>query len=130
MQPHSPHHDQPSSRRDFLTRAGGGLGLVALSAMMERDARASTAARTPHARATATSVIWVFLDGGPSHVDLFDPKPTLTKLDGQTLPGTFQRPVTAMGRTAFTPLLASKRKFKQHGRSGMWVSDWYPHVAT
>src|SRR6476619_2806653 len=126
-----PHHETPQSRRDFLARDGGGLGLLALSAL-ECKTQGANAARPPeslpHHRARAKSVIWVFLDGGPSHVDLFDPKPTLTKLDGQTLPGTFTRPVTAMGRTAFTPLLASKRSFKRHSKSGMWVSDWYPHV--
>jgi len=130
------HHETPCSRRDFLTRSGGGFGLLALLSLMERDGRAAPVAdapgspRAPHFRATAKSVIWLFLDGGPSHIDLFDPKPQLTKLHGQTLPGSFKRPVTAMGRTAFTPLLGSKRKFKRHGQSGMWVSDWYPEVAT
>jgi hypothetical protein len=123
-----PHRETPASRRDFLARAGGGLGLLALSSLAERDAQA--AAVRPHHRARAKSVIWCFLDGGPSHIDLFDPKPELTRLDGQTLPDTFRRPVTAMGRTAFTPLLASKRSFRRHGRSGQWVSDWYPHLAT
>src|SRR5262249_21164648 len=52
------------------------------------------------------------------------------KLGGQTLPGSFKRPVTAMGRTAYTPLLPSQRTFKQHGQSGTWVSDWYPEIAT
>ena len=60
---------------------------------------------------------------------MFDPKPALTKLDGKPLPSSFVRPVTAMGKTAFTPLLASKRKFAQHGQSGTWVSDWYPEIA-
>src|SRR5205814_568165 len=122
-----PHHEMPRSRREFLTRAGGGLGLLALSDLLGQDA---VAAPRPHVRATAKSVIWCFLDGGPSHIDLFDPKPRLTKLDGQPLPGGFTRPVTAMGRTAFTPLLGSKRKFQRHGQSGLWVSDWYPHIAT
>src|SRR5262245_52008235 len=100
-----PHHEIPQSRRDFLARAGGGLGLVALSALEARGRNTpSLALRAgmPHHRPAAKNVIWVFLDGGPSHVDLFDPKPTLTKLAGQPLPSTFTRPVTAMGRTAFT----------------------------
>jgi hypothetical protein len=135
-----PHHEPAHSRRDFLTRAGGGMGLLALLSLLERDGRADEpegsptsnplAPRPPHRQAAARSVIWCFLDGGPSHVDLFDPKPALTKLDGQPLPGSFKRPVTAMGRTAYTPLLASKRRFRQHGQSGLWVSDWYPHIAT
>ncbi len=69
------------------------------------------------------------MDGGPSHLDLFDPKPALAKLAGQALPGSFARPMTAMGSTANTPLLPSKRTFKQHGQSGIWVSDWYPQIA-
>jgi hypothetical protein len=131
-----PHHETPCSRRDFLTRSGGGFGLLALLSLMERDGAAAPVAhapgspRAPHFPATAKSVIWLFLDGGPSHIDLFDPKPQLTKLDGQPLPPSFKRPVTAMGRTAHTPLLGSKRTFKRHGQSGMWVSDWYPEIAT
>src|SRR5437763_5575777 len=130
------HHDTPHSRRDFLSRAGGGLGLLELSSLLERDGYASQAGAfapgspRPQPRPAATSVIWCFLDGGPSHVDLFDPMQALTKLDGKPLPGGFERPVTAMGRTAFTPLPASKRKFQRHGQSGLWVSDWYPHIAT
>jgi hypothetical protein len=87
------------------------------------------AARPPHFAARAKSVIWCFLDGGPSHLDLFDPKPELTRLDGQPLPDSFDRPVTAMGRTAYTPLLGSRRAFRRHGESGTWVSDWYPEIA-
>jgi hypothetical protein len=133
-----PHHERPSSRRDFLTRAGGGLGLVALAALLEDEAGAAAppaasrnplAARPPHFEPTAKSVIWLFMDGGPSHIDTFDPKPALQKLHGKPLPGTFRRPVTAMGRTAHTPLLGSKRIFAQHGQAGLWVSDWYPELA-
>jgi len=135
-----PHHERSQSRRDFLAQAGGGFGLLALLSLLEGDAKGSEAseaqpgnplaAKSPHYRPAAKSVIWCFLDGGPSHIDLFDPKPELQKLHGQPLPGSFERPVTAMGRTAYTPLLASKRKFKQHGQSGLWVSDWYPEIAT
>jgi hypothetical protein len=129
----------PVSRRDFLARAGSGFGSLALASLLASEARASganpdaanlLAARRSHFEPTATSVIWCFLDGGPSHIDLFDPKPTLDKLAGQPLPDSFERPVTAMGKTAYTPLLASKRKFAQHGQSGIWVSDWYPEIAT
>jgi hypothetical protein len=111
---------------------------LALFALLEEEGQGAAppvrstsplAARPPHHPATARSIIQIFLDGGPSHIDLFDPKPALTKLDGQPLPGTFRRPVTAMGKTAFTPLLGSKRKFAQHGQSGTWVSDWYPEIA-
>jgi hypothetical protein len=135
----SPHHECPCNRRDFLTRSGSGFGLLALMSLLTRDGRASAegekavnplAARAAHFKPTAKNVIWCFLDGGPSHIDLFDPKPELDKLNGQPLPGSFKRPVTSMGRTAYTPLLGSKRKFKKHGDSGQWVSDWYPEIAT
>jgi hypothetical protein len=133
-----PHFERPTSRRDFLLRAGGGFGALALTSLLRRDLAAAEtppsgnpiAPREPHFPATAKSVIWCFLDGGPSHIDLFDPKPELNKLDGQPLPSSFKRPMTAMGKTAYTPLLGSKRTFKQHGQAGTWVSDWYPEIAT
>jgi hypothetical protein len=129
------HRELPRSRRDFLARAGGGLGLLALFSLLEEKSQGqsrfenTSAIRPPHFEARAKSVIWCFLDGGPSHIDLFDPKPALEKLAGQPLPGSYQRPVTSMGRTAYTPLLASRRQFKQHGQSGLWISDWYPEIA-
>src|SRR6266852_758669 len=130
---HSLHHETPLSRRDFLARAGGGLGGIALLSLLDQRSMAAesvpasftnpTAVRPSHFTPRAKSVIWCFLDGGPSHVDLFDPKPELQKLDGKPLPDSFKRPVTSMGKTAYTPLLGTKRKFKQHGQSGIWVSD-------
>jgi hypothetical protein len=138
------HCEAAHSRRDFLCRAGGGFGALALWSLLGRDSRASggetaaaaaalknpLAAKSPQFPAKAKSVIWCFLDGGPSHLDLFDPKPELTKLNGQPLPASFPRPMTAMGKTAYTPLLASQRTFKQYGESGIWVSDWLPEIAT
>ncbi len=126
----------PSSRRDFLASAGGGLGLVALQAMWANAARAEEssgnplAPRKPHFATKAKSVIWCFLDGGPSHLDLFDPKPALEKMAGSPLPPSFKRPMTSMGITSGTPLLASTRKFAQYGQSGAWVSDLVPEIAT
>ncbi len=132
-----PHRVVPGSRRQFLLEAGGGFGALALTSLLAKTATAAPsttesnplAARAPHFASRAKSVIWCFLDGGPSHIDLFDPKPELTRLDGQPLPDSFTRPVTAMGRTAYTPLLGSRRTFSQHGESGSWVSDWYPEIA-
>ena len=69
------------------------------------------------------------MEGGPSHIDTFDPKPLLNELAGQPLPKSFKRVITAMGEVE-SPLLASKRKWAQHGESGLWVSDWLPHTAT
>ncbi|MDX1944988.1 MAG: DUF1501 domain-containing protein [Pirellulaceae bacterium] len=120
-----------TSRREFLARAGGGCGALALAALLASESRGATsgAARRPHFNPRAKRIIWLFMDGGPSHLDLFDLKPALTKYAGQPLPPSFKRPVTSMGVTAGTPLLASTRKFQQHGQAGIWVSDLYPHVA-
>ncbi|MBM3841211.1 MAG: DUF1501 domain-containing protein [Verrucomicrobia bacterium] len=136
----TPHVQPPTSRRDFLCRAGCGFGALAFGYMLSLEgllARASglrinplspLAPRLPHYPPMAKSIIWLFMEGGPSHLDLFDPKPTLDTLAGQPMPASFGRPITAMG-TASNTLMPTKRKFKQHGQSGIWVSDWYPHVA-
>ena len=76
----------------------------------------------------AKSVIFLFMEGGPSHLDTFDPKPELNRLAGQSLPPSFKPVITPMGEGR-APLMASRRKWKQHGQSGIWVSDWLPHIA-
>jgi hypothetical protein len=116
------------SRREFLCRAGGALGALALGHLEADGAVNPLAPKKPHHQPTAKSVIWLFMEGGPSHIDLFDPKPELSRLDGQPMPESFGRPITAMG-TASNTLMASNRTWKQHGQSGLWVSDWYPHIA-
>ena len=126
------------SRRDFLSNAGSGLGAYALASMLDADgllpkASAATipdplAPKQPHFKPKAKSVIWLFIEGGPSHLDLFDPKPVLQKLAGQPVPASFGKVVTAMG-TSNNTLMASKRAWQQHGNSGIWVSDWLPETA-
>jgi hypothetical protein len=126
-----------ASRRDFLLKAGGGFGTVALSALLEQDplraapahrGQSDGAPRAPHFAPKAKSVIFLFMEGGPSHLDTFDPKPELTRLHGQKLPASFGPIITPMGVGGNT-LLASKRAFRKHGRSGIEVSDWLPHTA-
>jgi hypothetical protein len=130
----------------MLARAGAGFGALALQGLLapptaaadgveavggNSDARATTAgsaARTPHHPPRATSVIFVFLEGGPSHIDLFDPKPRLKELAGQPLPASFGPIITPMGEYD-APLMASKRKWRQYGENGLWFSDWVPHMA-
>ena len=119
------------SRRDFLCNAGSGLGAIALSSMLAAEAaplQDPLAPKPPHFKATAKSVIWCFMEGGPSHIDLFDPKPELIRLAGQPMPESFGHPITAMG-TGSNSLMPSKRAFRQFGQSGIWVSDWYPEIA-
>ncbi|MBT5925028.1 MAG: DUF1501 domain-containing protein, partial [Verrucomicrobia bacterium] len=86
-------------------------------------------AKIPHAPGKAKNIIFLFMEGGPSHIDLFDPKPLLNKLAGKKLPDSFPKPITAMGE-ANSPLLECKRTWKQHGQSGLWMSDWLPHLST
>lgn len=120
----------PGSRREFLRRAGGGFGAVAFSILSGQNLLASgpatpAAGKIPHRLGKAKSVIWLFMEGGPSHLDLFDPKPLLNRLAGQSLPDSFERPVTAMGEVN-SPLLECKRTWGRHGQSGLWISDWLP----
>mgnify|MGYP000181470407 CR=1 FL=1 len=125
------HHWQARSRREFFTQAGSGLAGLALSSMLAEAAPKSAdpmESRQPHHKPMAKSVIWLFMEGGPSHVDLFDPKPALDKLDGKPMPDSFGRPITAMG-TANNTIMRSKRQWKQHGQGGLWISDWLPHTA-
>ncbi|MCY4595274.1 MAG: DUF1501 domain-containing protein, partial [Bryobacterales bacterium] len=120
------------SRRAFLSQAGSGLGALALAALDADSAFASRdplAARVPHHRPTAKAVIWCFMEGGPSHMDTFDPKPALERYAGQPMPESYGRPLTAMPGTAHNTLMPSQREWARHGESGLWVSNWYPHVA-
>jgi hypothetical protein len=126
MLPKLNHHWQVSSRREFFTRAGSGLAGIALASLLRADE--PLAPREPHHTPRAKSIIWLFMEGGPSHVDLFDPKPKLLDLAGQPMPASFGRPVTAMG-TSNNTLMPSKRTFQRYGQSGIWVSDWYPNIA-
>lgn len=119
------HHWRVNSRREFFAQAGSGLGAIALGSLLAEGAEAP---KRPHFPPKAKSVIWLFMEGGPSHIDLFDPKPELNKLAGQPMPASFGRPITAMG-TGGNTLMGSPRQWKQHGQSGMWVSEWYPQIA-
>jgi len=115
----------------MLAHAGTGFGALALSHLMQAELLAGDsplAAKITHHAARADNVIFLFMEGGPSHIDTFDPKPKLDELAGQPLPKSFKRVVTAMGEVE-SPLLASKRKWKQHGESGLWISDWLPNIA-
>lgn len=130
------HYRRAATRREFFTRAGSGLAGIALTQMLHEDGllAASTSAdplapKKAHHPPTAKSVIWLFMEGGPSHVDLFDPKPKLTELAGQPIPESMRPKFTAMAGTANNGLMPSKRSFRQYGQSGIWVSDWYPHIA-
>jgi hypothetical protein len=123
-----------NSRRDFLYRAGGGLGGIALSWLLAQESLAADssasnkslpnplAAKKPHFEGKAKSVIFMFMVGAPSQMDLFDPKPELIKQQGKPLPESFGKPISQFTK-GDTPLLGSTRKFKKHGKSGIEISD-------
>jgi hypothetical protein len=130
------HRWNVSTRREFFEQAGTGLASIALASLIGEDAFAASTVdpldpKPPHVTPRAKSIIWCFMEGGPSHVDLFDPKPELTKYAGQPIPPSFH-PET-LGVTGFgtnkNGLLPSRRTFKQYGQSGLWVSDWLPYIA-
>ena len=122
------HHWNVGSRREFFTRAGSGLAGLALADLLAATPADPLASKAPHHPARAKSVIFLFMEGGPSQVDTFDPKPLLTKLHGQPLPPSIRKPSQTSRGTADNTLMASPRTWKQYGQSGAWVSDWYKHV--
>lgn len=120
----NPRHTRaPLSRREMLCRAANGFGGLALLDMLAREAQGKTA--ESHYPAKAKSVIFLFMDGGPSQMDTFDPKPRLAKEHGQKIP--FQTPTTVFNIS--DKVYGSPFKFKQYGQSGAAVSDLFPHVA-
>ncbi|MGH7127630.1 MAG: DUF1501 domain-containing protein, partial [Planctomycetaceae bacterium] len=131
------HFEIPRTRRDFLCKAGAGFGAVALAGLLDREARlfgdsraseSPLSAKRPQFLARAKSVIFLFMEGGPSHLDTFDPKPLLNELAGRPIPDSFDVPITPPGEGG-SPLLGSKRKWRQYGESGTWVSDWLPYAS-
>ena len=123
-----------SSRRAILQKAGGGIGMLALNSLLnqtsfgiENNPTNPLASKQPHYEAKAKNVIWLFINGGPSHVDTWDYKPGLVKADGQKLEG-FDN-TTGFFDNAVGPLLKSPFEFKQHGESGMWASSLFPNLS-
>ena len=127
-----PHHELLTNRRDFLLRGGAGFGALALASLMgEADLLGALgdqggkpgspqAAKIAHRAGKAKSVIFLFMEGGPSHIDLFDPKPLLQKLQGQSLPDSFGSVITAMGESRAPPAvhLTPMPLRGRHGHSG------------
>ncbi len=128
------------TRRHFFRQCGVGLGKIALASLLcegqlsaEDKARATNplAPKKPHYPGKVKSVIYLFMAGGPSQLELFEPKPDLQKLDGQPIPQSFIEGKRFAFMDTFakeTPrLLATKRKFTQYGKCGAWVSELLPH---
>jgi hypothetical protein len=120
---------QPLSRREMLCRCANGFGGLALAAMLAESAQAARdplAVRRPHYTAKAKSVIFLFMDGGPSQMDTFDPKPLLRQHHGKPVPMKTPTTVFNIGNL----VLGSSFDFAQHGQSGAAVSTLFPHLAT
>src|SRR5262245_52194024 len=133
---------RPTSRREFLRRSGCGFGMLALTSLLDAEGLLANDAlpdkvapanpllpKAPHFLARARNVIFLFMSGGPSHVDLFDPKPDLIRLAGQPIPESFGAFKTRRA-VAKNKLLAPVRPFRKHGQSGVEVSDFLPHIAS
>ena len=124
------------TRRSFFRECAGGIGIIALAQLMEQEGRAAKlesnpmAPKPPHFPAKARNVIFMFMEGGPSQIDLFDPKPGLAKWSGKSLPPEMTRDL----RLAFTKpnaaVLASPRTFQPYGQSGIQFSDYVPHIGS
>jgi len=123
----------PQTRRHFLGRWSLGFGATAFSLLLQQDGfsgadeqPASTGVlQRFHHRPRAKSVIFLYMDGGPSQMDTLDPKPELSRLDGQPFP--LRKEPTQFDNNGTT--FGSPWKFQQHGQSGIWVSELFPHVA-
>jgi len=122
-------------RREFLGSAGLGFGRLALSYLLGSQLSPGAtianplAAKAPPLPATAKNVIFLFMHGGPSHLDSFDPKPALVKLEGKPVPASFGSVQLQFSKFNEVPILASRRTFKKYGQGGTEISDLFPKVA-
>jgi Protein of unknown function (DUF1501) len=126
------------TRRHFFRDCGVGLGAMALESLLARETQAAPAAnpfapKPPHFAPKAKSVIFLFMAGGPSQFELFEPKPALQKLHGQPIPESFVKGKRFAFMDTFAKerpkLLGTQRKFARHGKCGAWVSECLPHFA-
>src|SRR6476646_559580 len=126
------------SRRHFFGRTATGIGTAALASLLAKDAGAAEPKRVgglpalPHFAPKAKRVVYLFQNGAPTHVDLFDYKPKLTELHGKQVPDEYvkdKRFSTMTGNATGKLMLANVEPFAQHGQSGAWVSKFLPHTA-
>jgi len=121
-------------RRDFLRQGGLGFGTLALGDLLSAEARPAVpegplAPRAPHQPGTAKSIIFLFMQGGPSQLETFDPKPVMSRYDGQLLPESLRDFDLAQINTADAKILAPQFSFDKYGQSGQEISSIFPHLA-
>lgn len=129
---------QDITRRHFFSRCGMGLGSIALASLLDGQKAFGEglklnnplAPKQPHFKAKAKNVIFLFMAGGPSQLEMFDYKPKLIELNGQPIPQSFieGKRFAFMDSSHRTNLLGTRQEFKRYGQSGMWVSDLMPHT--
>ena len=127
-----------NTRREFLNRSGLGLGSIALADLLAKDASAAEpkdrgVLGEPHTAPKAKRIIYLFMSGAPSHLDLMDYKPLLNRMNGQQLPDSVrgtQRLTGMSGNQSSIPLVGSPFQFRQHGDGGAWFSELLPHTAS
>jgi hypothetical protein len=121
------------SRRTMLARCSAGFGTLALAGLLAEDRALAAGSEVvpviPSPRATAKRVIFIFLGGGPSQVDTFDPKPLLNELHGKSVPDEIAQTIPRIARAPLENLCGSPFKFARHGQSGLEISELFPHLA-
>ncbi len=117
----------PQSRRDLLARGSYGLGAIALWHVLCQDGRSRAPAITASAR--AKNIIFMFMMGGQSHLDLFDPKPKMAALNGQPIPDHLTKAKKSATGGVLETIQASPRRFRPYGQSGIELSELIPHTA-
>lgn len=125
-------HSLPQTRRTLFSRGAAGIGGLALASLLSENAWADSALPSTPFAAKAKRIIYLFMQGGPSQLDLFDPKPGLAKRQGEELPDSVrkgQRLTTMTSKQTTLPVAASPFKFAQHGQSGAWMSELLPHLS-
>ena len=134
------HHNEKFTRRDFLTKTSLGLGALTLGSLINptpvlgniNNNALNFNLKLPHFPAKAKRIIYLFQSGAPSHLDIFDYKPLLKKMHGKEIPDSVRGEQRLTGMTAGQasfPLVSSIFNFKQHGESGIWMSDLMPHTS-
>ncbi|MDQ6705573.1 MAG: DUF1501 domain-containing protein, partial [Acidobacteriota bacterium] len=126
------------NRRSFFKDCAGGLGTIALASLFEKEGLGAgllpqanpLAPKIPQFAPKAKNVIFLFMEGGPSQLDLFDPKPELQKWNGKPLPESMTKNLQLAFIKPTAAVLASQREFRRHGQCGMEISDYLPHLAT
>lgn len=124
------HIHTPLTRREFLTKTSLGIGAVSLASLLNPSSLFASGNRT-HFVPKAKRIIYLYMAGAPSQLDLFDYKPQLVKRHGQDLPSSVlgDRVTGTVSAQNSLPMVGSPYKFSQHGQSGMWMSDLMPHMS-